>query len=200
MAIFNTAYNLTDKIEGGYVNDPDDNGGETYRGIARNKHSNWRGWYRIDEEKRKTKDAKSATGGLTTFLDADEELQKLVKKFYYEEFWCKINGNLFSDQRIVNEVYDNAVNMGPEKSAEILQRTINVLNKNQRHYLDITVDKEIGRRTIMALEECIKHNGTKRVLNVLNGYQIKHYLECMEKNPINEKFLGWFDRVEVVWN
>ena len=196
MAIFNHAYSLTDKIEGGYVNDPDDKGGETYRGIARKKHPNWRGWYRVDEEKRKVSDPKA----LTTILDADKELQKLVKKFYYEEFWCKINGDLFGDQRIVNEVYDNAVNMGPEKSAEILQRTINVLNRNQKLYLDVKVDREIGARTILALEACIKHNGAKRVVNVINGYQIKHYLELMEKNPINEKYLGWFDRVEVVWN
>lgn len=196
MSIFKTAFDLTEIREGGYANDPDDKGGETYKGIARKKHPNWRGWYRIDEEKRKTRDVKS----LNAILDADKEIQKLVKKFYQEEFWDEINGDLFSDQRIVNEVYDNAVNLGPTKSAEILQRTINVLNRNQKFYLDIRVDREIGARTILALEDCIKHNGAKRVLNVLNGYQIKHYLESMEKNPVNEKYLGWFDRVEVVWN
>ena len=36
MAEFETAYYLTNKIEGGYANDQDDKGGETYRGIARN--------------------------------------------------------------------------------------------------------------------------------------------------------------------
>jgi hypothetical protein len=34
--------------EGGYVNDPDDPGGETYKGIARNMHSKWGGWVYID--------------------------------------------------------------------------------------------------------------------------------------------------------
>lgn len=196
MAIFNHAYNLTNKNEGGYVNDPEDKGGETYRGVARKKHPNWRGWHRVDEEKRKCSDPKV----LTTILDADKEIQKLVKKFYLEEFWYIINGDLFPDQRIANEVYDSAVNMGTVRSGSILQRTINSLNRNERLYPDIQTDGVIGRRTIMALEDCIKHNGVKRIVNVLNGYQMKHYLELMEKNPTNEKYIGWFDRVEVVWN
>ena len=33
--------------EGGYVNDPDDPGGETYKGIAHNMHSKWGGWVYI---------------------------------------------------------------------------------------------------------------------------------------------------------
>ena len=196
MPIFKHAYDLTNKVEGGYANDPDDKGGETYRGIARLKHPNWRGGFRIDEVKLLTSDAKA----ISTMLDSDKNLQKIVKEFYLQEFWSRINGDLFPDQRIVNEVYDNAVNMGIEKSSELLQRTINVLNRNQKDYLDVKVDKEIGRRTIMALEDCIKHNGVQRILNVLNGYQIKHYLECMERNPVNEKYRGWFDRVEVVWS
>ena len=36
MANFEEAYKKTSDFEGGYVNDEDDAGGETYRGIARN--------------------------------------------------------------------------------------------------------------------------------------------------------------------
>ncbi|RYD50653.1 MAG: hypothetical protein EOP52_13405, partial [Sphingobacteriales bacterium] len=36
MADFLTAYKRTAVAEGGYANDPDDLGGETYKGIARN--------------------------------------------------------------------------------------------------------------------------------------------------------------------
>jgi lysozyme family protein len=35
MAEFKTAFEVTMKAEGGYVNDPDDPGGETYKGSAR---------------------------------------------------------------------------------------------------------------------------------------------------------------------
>ena len=36
------------KHEGGYVFDPDDSGGETYKGVARKFHSKWEGWSKID--------------------------------------------------------------------------------------------------------------------------------------------------------
>lgn len=36
MAIFNSAFKITMGNEGGYANNPDDSGGETYAGIARN--------------------------------------------------------------------------------------------------------------------------------------------------------------------
>ena len=34
--------------EGGYVDDRDDRGGETYRGISRNNFPDWKGWKKID--------------------------------------------------------------------------------------------------------------------------------------------------------
>jgi len=196
MAKFSIAYYITNKNEGGYANDPDDRGGETYRGIARNFHPDWIGWADVDEAKKRTSSVKA----LNHLLDNLSTLQKWVMAFYCQEFWNKINGDLIPDQVIANEVYDNAVNMGISKSVEYLQRTINILNRNQKAYADIKVDGSIGPKTLEALKVCIKKNGAKRVLNVINGYQIKHYLELMEKNPTYEKYIGWFDRVDIVWN
>ena len=196
MTKFETAYYITNRIEGGYANDPDDKGGETYRGIARNFHPDWNGWATVDDAKKKISNIKS----INNLLDNDSTLQKWVMAFYCVEFWDKINGDLIPDQLIANEVYDNAVNMGINSSGEYLQRTINILNRNQNAYADIEVDGNLGPKTIEALKVCIKKNGAKRVLNVINGFQIKHYLELMEKNPTNEKYIGWFDRVDIVWN
>lgn len=39
--------------EGGYVNDPDDQGGETYCGIARKHHPGWPGWQTVDAAQHK---------------------------------------------------------------------------------------------------------------------------------------------------
>ncbi len=196
MADFETAYYLTNKVEGGYVNDPDDKGGETYRGIARKFHPDWDGWIIFDKEK------ESSSSSLSSRLDGNPVLQAKIQKFYLNEYWNKVNGDLIPEQRIANEVYDNAVNMGYKQSSEYLQRTINILNRNQKEdfYKDIKVDGNIGPGTIEALKQCLKLNGAKRVLNVINGFQFKHYLELMEKNPVNEKYIGWFDRVEVIWN
>lgn len=196
MANFETSYMLTNLQEGGYVNDPDDRGGETYRGISRKFHPDWEGWKIIDEAKNKTKDIKE----LNKILDENEQLQLLIKNFYRVEFWNKIKGDELQYQSLANELYDNAVNMGVSKSIEYLQRTLNILNKNQLSYNDIAVDSMMGIKTIVALSACIKAHGIKRVVNVLNGYQVKHYIELMEKNPSQEKYVGWFDRVEVVWS
>ena len=52
MAIFNLAYKKLEVAEGGYVNDPDDKGGETYKGISRKANPNWAGWISIDQIKK----------------------------------------------------------------------------------------------------------------------------------------------------
>jgi len=52
MADFNQALQMVLQNEGGYVNDPNDPGGETYKGIARKMNSNWIGWQLIDLQKK----------------------------------------------------------------------------------------------------------------------------------------------------
>lgn len=196
MANFETSYMLTNQHEGGYANDPDDRGGETYRGIARKFHPNWEGWKIIDDAKNITKEKNE----LNKILDENEALQLLIKNFYRQEFWAKIKGEELQYQSLANELYDNAVNMGTGQSIEYLQRTLNILNKNALSYNDIDVDRVMGIKTMVSLSACIKANGIKRVVNVLNGFQVKHYIELMEKNPTQEKYTGWFDRVEIVWS
>ena len=44
MANFNQAFKKVMSAEGGYVNDPDDPGGETYKGVARKMNPRWSGW------------------------------------------------------------------------------------------------------------------------------------------------------------
>jgi lysozyme family protein len=52
MSDFNTAYNLTMGIEGGYANDPNDHGGQTWKGIAQKMHPQWAGWLIIEAAKK----------------------------------------------------------------------------------------------------------------------------------------------------
>ena len=194
MAAFETAFDLTNQNEGGYVFDKDDPGGETYRGIARNFHPNWIGWNLIGTEKQK------GNAGLSGRLDKNNGLQGNVQSFYRTEFWNSIKGDSITDQLIANKIYDMAVNMGIKQASIYLQKSINLLNRNQTQYKDITVDGAIGPATLAALKDAVKLNGNKRVLNVINDYQVKHYIELMEKNPVNEKYIGWFSRVEIVWD
>ncbi len=192
MAKFEISYKLTNQIEGGYANDPDDSGGETYRGIARKSWPNWLGWKIIDAAK--------AQKSFPNCLDTNEELQQLVEKFYYENFWLKIKGDNIP-QPLADELYDTAVNTGVEKAVEYLQRTLNILNinANKNYYPDLQVDRLFGPGTLNAVNVLLQKGLLKRLVNVLNGYQIKHYIEIMEKNPTQEKYVGWFDRVRIVW-
>jgi lysozyme family protein len=192
MADFETAFNVTDPSEGKYSNDPDDRGGESYRGRARRFNPELSLWEIIDSRK--------ARKDFPKCLDTNIELQNLVKESYKKIEWTGIMGDKIPNQAIANEVYDNAVNMGVKKSVEYLQRTINILNRNQRDYADIKVDGVIGNKTIEALQICIKRNTATKVLNVINGFQVKHYLTLMERNPTDEKWIGWFNRVEIMWN
>jgi len=192
MAEFIEAYNRTNQNEGGYANDPDDKGDETYKGIARKFHPEWKGWGIIDSTK--------ASANFKLLLESNITLQDYVKEFYRNEFWGKIGVSPITDQAIANELYDNAVNMGVITAIKYLQKALNILNCNQKHYADVITDGVIGSRTNIAFLACLEKVGSKMLLNVINGYQMKHYIELMEKDPVNEKYIGWFKRVEVKWN
>lgn len=192
MADFKIALSLTDKNEGKYDNDPKDLGGETYRGIARNYNKDWNGWIIIDSMK--------ARKDFPKCLDAVEELQQLVFLRYKAKEWNTIKGDEIENQAIANELYDQAVLFGVGKSVEHLQRTLNILNRNQLLYTDIKVDGVMGQNTLNTLKICIKKNKAVRVLNILNGFQIYRCITLMESNTEKERWIGWYDRVEIMWN
>ena len=191
MANFHEAYQITKKYEGGYANDKDDVGQETYKGVSRRYHPSWAGWKIIDSYK-----------GKPNFLNNiynDGELEKLVLMFYKDKFW---DVNLLDEcpsQDIANEMFDTGVNMGPRRAATFLQRALNVLNKNGELYSDIVEDGAIGKATLKALGLCLAYRGDLYVHKILNILQGNHYIEFMKKSPVQEKFAyGWLDRVDFI--
>lgn len=202
---FLTAYNKTLAAEGNLSSNPADRGGMTYKGISRVKHPDWPGWLIVD------KLISTCFAGIddgsevslavnkTTIqaLENNDLLQNLVKVFYHEKYWITIRGDKLPSQSIADELFDCSVNLGLQAAAEILQRTINILNRNNRLFPDIDVDGIIGSQTLSALNKCILLNGEKLVFNLLNFYQAKRYIEIMERDRSQEVFVGWFDRVEV---
>jgi len=77
MAIFDEAFEKTAAIEGGYVLDPDDAGGETYKGISRRFNPSWGGWDKIDEMKK----ANPRKRKFDNIFDQDDALQQEVRFF-----------------------------------------------------------------------------------------------------------------------
>lgn len=86
----------------GYVNDPDDNGGETIAGISRKFWKNWQGWSIVDGAKKEA--------GFPTSLLHNTTLISYVNDFYKQHFWGRMGE--IQDQSIAGLLIDSGVNEG----------------------------------------------------------------------------------------
>lgn len=168
-------------VEGGYVNDPLDRGGETYKGISRKFHGNWEGWEIIDDYR---------MSGSIAQLDKDEDLQEMVFEFYEQNYMRPFLE--IPEDEIREELFDTAVNMGLGTATRFLQRALNLVNRNGKNFDDLVVDGNIGKMTMSAYSKVNK----KILLKVLNGLQFCRYKDIVENDPTQEKFFnGWMLRV-----
>ena len=95
---FETAVNTTLQYEGGYVNDPNDPGGETNFGISKKAYPN---------------------------LDIKNLTVDDAKAIYKRDYWDKLNLDALPDG-ISSCVFDSAVNQGPKEAIILLQRAAGV--------------------------------------------------------------------------
>ncbi len=196
MADFNKAFIITLGHEGGYSNDPDDAGGETYRGIARRYHPDWSGWALIDENKQNIKFLSEPD--FPGNLPYDYALNTLVEEFYKTNYWNLFWADEIPNQAIANELFDTSVNMGISRAVKFLQTGLNVLNRNQKNYPDIVEDGKFGPNTLKTLRSYLKKDKPSYLLKVMNILQGEHYLTYMRKSPIQERFArGWLSRVSI---
>jgi lysozyme family protein len=185
MADFSIAYKLTMAIEIGWVNDPRDHGGETINGISRRSFPEWAGWPIVDQAKKEI--------GFPANLKIKDELNKLIRAFYKQQFWNKLSLDAFAEQKIANELFDTGVNCGSGVAATFLQRALNVCNRNQRDYPNIIVDGIIGGKTIGVINS---HRRPLLVLKTLNVLQGARYFEICEHKEDQEIFWNsWMSRV-----
>lgn len=178
MAEFLPAYNLERKHEGYYVNHPNDKGGETYAGVARNIHPTWQGWLPIDRYK--------ATLGRA--LRTNEEIPglELYVQAFYKNLWDSKNFAAIKNQDVANIVYDfyiNSGNTGIKKTQEVLR---DVFNAN------IAVDGQIGPQTIAA----INAQDPAKLNDAIKEKRIAFYHSLVSNNPTQAVFLtGWLARI-----
>ena len=191
MADFAKAHRISMSIEGGYSNDPNDAGGETWHGISRRYHPDWPGWPIIDAEKQR------GLGNLQSRLELNIPLGKLENEFYRVEFWDKIRGDQIQDQAVADEIFDTSINMGIYQAVTFLQTALNCLNRNQKNYGDISEDGDLGANTLTALGNHLAaekgdHAVLMKLMNLLQGM---HYVQYTRKHPDQEHFLrGWLKR------
>lgn len=163
------------RIEGGYVNDPSDSGGETNFGITE----------RVARQ--------------AGYMGSMREMpRKVAYNIYAERYWHALNLDVVASisEPIAEELADTAVNMGVGRAAEFLQRCLNVLNNGGSHYPDLKVDRDIGPRTTLALEKFVTKRGVEGegvLFTMLNALQGAFYVELAERRQKDEKYIyGWF--------
>ena len=99
---FNKALQFVLKWEGGYVNNPNDKGGATNKGITQNTYSSW-----LKSKGQNLKDVRNIT---------DDE----VKQIYYNNYWLKAGCDKMSEKFAIL-CFDTAVNMGVGRVQEFLK-------------------------------------------------------------------------------
>lgn len=186
MSDFHKAYLRTMGHEGGYANNPNDTGLETYKGISRKHWPSWGGWRYIDGAKGQmvampkhgTSSYKEWAKYLNATLAQVNALQALVEAFYADNFWKRLGD--VTDQRIAEECFDKAVNCGVV-AYKWLQRAAGVAD-----------DGVIGAVSIQRINE---HDPVE-LLNSFNTFAARHYNRIIEGNPSQEVFRkGWMARI-----
>lgn len=122
MANFDKEFDKLILAEGGYVNDPDDAGGETYLGISRKANPQWRGWVYIDEVKKANKNASNSK--LTSILKSNDNITKSAKRLYKNMYWDIIDLDDIPSQKIAHQLFDTAVNCGVSRAIRIAQQVV----------------------------------------------------------------------------
>ena len=119
MANFNIEFEKLILAEGGYVNDSDDAGGETYLGISRKNNPNWSGWKLIDSIKKTY-----GTKNITARLKANESITNSAKLLYKIKYWDVLELDDIPNQDIAHQLFDTCVNCGKSIAIRIAQQVL----------------------------------------------------------------------------
>jgi type VI secretion system secreted protein VgrG len=163
--------------EGGYVNHPNDPGGETNRGITIGA---------LSKAKSQGLVAQSVTiRSLTTDL---ESVRRIYSVNYYKKGKC--------DEMVHPLAYahfDACVLNGPGGAGRLLQKTLN------RFGASVTIDGDVGPKTLAALYALIAHKAVKDIAVEYNRQRGEYFHSIVRNRPASSVFLkGWLNRLNSV--
>lgn len=177
MANFERAYLKTAAFEGGYANHPNDKGGETYKGIARNMWPKWGGWEIIDRYKSSPLSSKA----MSKVLAGNIELDDMVEAFYRANFWKPIMGDEITNQLVADNIYDFGVNSGVARAVKYAQRIVGTAE-----------DGKMGPKTIKAINANVHDFVTK-----YKAARVGFVNKIVTRDESQDVFLkGWMSRIE----
>lgn len=169
------------KVEGGYVDDPDDSGGATNFGITEKVARDF-----------------GYTG------DMRDLPRNTAFNIYASRYWGPLQLSIIElmSSPVAEEMADTAVNQGVSRAARFLQRSLNVLNKKGTLYPDLIVDGQLGQQSIRAFGDYLAYRGDEGetvLLRMLNSLQGAFYVELAERREKDESFIyGWFKNRVVI--
>jgi len=164
-------------FEGGYINDPDDRGGETFRGISRKNNPRWPGWSLIDA-------AKAAGKTIDSFFAECPGMARLVAELYRREYYDPV-ARFTGCERPVDKMFEAGVNLGPAGAIKIAQRLVGA-----------RADGVIGPLTQAASATYFSRPGAEDIfIAEFCLRQLEHYLDIIIRDHSQLKFLkGWKKR------
>ena len=161
-------------VEGGYVNDKDDPGGETNHGI--------------------TKQVAVDNGYTGSMKDLPKEF---AQEIYYNDYVVKPGflPLVSLSPAVAHKVIDAGVNTGTTRPSKWLQQSLNNLNRNGQDYPTLSVDGRIGIASINAYKALQNKRGKVKAceltIKMLDAYQASYYASLTNLSTYT---VGWIDK------
>lgn len=167
---FRDALTFTLPWEGGYVDDPDDRGGATNRGVTQATYDAWR--HENGKARRPVRKIE------------DAEVEEIYRTRYWHAARC--DDVAARAPRLAAAHFDSAVNHGPARAAMFLQRAVGA-----------AADGKIGPATLAALDAALHAGGDRAVVARYLAARRAFYEAIVARDSTQKKFLkGWMRRVE----
>lgn len=170
---FNKAIKIILANEGGYVNHPNDPGGETNLGITANtlKQAN--------------------LYGITNLKSVKNLTKEIASDIYYEMYWKPSKSeNMLNPINLVH--FDATVNCGGTRANKLLQQAVNYVLGEKI----LVVDGIIGKNTLKYFNSVVTNDErAKEFAYILLDQRDKFYESLASKNSKMKVFLrGWHNR------
>ena len=158
--------------EGGFVNDKNDRGGATNKGVTL---TTWKSCgYDID-----------ADGDIDIddlrLITADDVITKVLKPHY----WDALRADEIKSQAVANILVDWAYNSGPSKAAKAVQKIVGT-----------TIDGCVGPKTIHAINQVPYPSN---LFTAIKNARLSFINKIVENDPSQRKFYkGWLNRINSI--
>ena len=180
--------------EGLYSHDPNDPGGETYRGITQRYHGRDIIWGMIDDRREEP--------NFPAILDEDDAIQTRHMYIVRNDYWRKARGeDLHENARLIADVLaDVRFNQGTrarEFVGKALQMTVSLaLTPDNR---PLVVDGRVGHNTVAAINMLASSEGWPGLYPTIMvdtvGARIEYYIRSTANDPKKLRYLkGWYLR------